>query len=161
MINLPSTRHEGLNQVPRHEGKMDEAPEKIFDDLAWLAARACGTPIAVMSLKGDNGQWLKSQVGLTRQEAAQGVAFCEEVSPGGSLYVVPDALLNERMANTMLVSTEPRLRFFAGVALIISDGSTVGTLSVMDRVPRELGPDQAYALEVLARQMVSQLERRP
>lgn len=157
MTGLTNLIDETWAEAESPEAGLDAAPEKVFDDLTWLASRACAAPVAVMSLKGEHGRWLKSKVGLTPQETAHVMAFCEEVLAKGSLHVAEDVVSN---GGAMRDSARPRLRFFAGVSLVLSDGSAAGTLCVMDRVPRELCRDQAYALEVLARQMVNQLERR-
>jgi hypothetical protein len=42
---------------------LDTEPEKDFDDIAKIAARICGTPIAVVNLIGDRLQFLKPKWG--------------------------------------------------------------------------------------------------
>jgi two-component system, NtrC family, sensor kinase len=145
--------------LPRPAG-VDHAPEKSFDDLAWLAAQVCCAPMAVVSMAGERGQWVKSKVGLTAKDAGQEFTICAGALAQRRMQVVTDVLQDEQLAHDPLVSAGPKLRFFAGVPLITSDGQLAGTLSVMDRVPRQLSAEQAYALEVLARQLVNQLEWR-
>jgi GAF domain-containing protein len=139
---------------------VDHAPEKSFDDLAWLAAQVCCAPMAVVSMAGERGQWVKSKVGLTARDAGLEFTICAGALAERRLQMVTDVLQDERLAHDPLVSAGPKLRFFAGVPLITSDGQLAGTLSVMDRVPRQLSAEQVYALEVLARQLVNQLEWR-
>ena len=134
--------------------------EKVFDDLAWLAAQICCAPIAVVSLAGERGQRLKSKVGLTAQEAAREFPLCDEALASRKLQVVTDILQDARLARSVLVNAPPKVRFFASMPLIKSDDTPLGTLCIMDRVPRELSQEQTYALEVLARQLVAQIELR-
>jgi len=154
-LNEPSE----TNHLPALSA-MDQAPEKSFDDLAWLAAQVCCAPVAVVSMAGEHGQWVKSKVGLTAQEAGLEFTICSGALAQRRMQVVTDVLQDERLAHDPLVSSGPKLRFFAGIPLITSDGQLAGTLSVMDRVPRQLSAEQVYALEVLARQLVNQLEAR-
>ncbi|MDB6020263.1 MAG: multi-sensor signal transduction histidine kinase [Pedosphaera sp.] len=137
---------------------MDAAPEKVFDDLAWLAAQICRVPIALVSVLGARGQRLKSKVGLTAKEAAREFPICDAIIDHRKLLVVADALQDARLARDPLVTASPKVRFFAGMPLIAADGAVLGTLSIMDRVPRQLSREQIYALEILARQLVGQLE---
>lgn len=142
----------------RRTDGMNTMPEKVFDDLAWLAAQVCCTPIAVVSVAGSNGQQIKAKVGLTAQEAGRDLMDCTAPVSQTSLMLVADATQDARLAQHTLVVNSPKLRFFASMPLISAGGVNLGVLSVMDRVPRQLSPEQVYALEVLARQLVGQLE---
>jgi GAF domain-containing protein len=139
---------------------LDTVPEEIFDDLTELAARICEAPIALISLVDENRQWFKSKVGMTVNETARDISFCGHAINQTGLFIVPDAALDERFAANPLVVSDPRVRFYAGAPLVTPDGYALGTLCVIDKVPRELRPDQKEALLVLARHVVSQLELR-
>jgi len=77
-----------------------------------------------------------------------------------AVFVVPDALDDERFLSNPLVTGKPRVRFYAGAPLVTSEGHTLGTLCVLDRTPRTLSSENAQALRVLARQAVAQIELR-
>ncbi len=139
---------------------LDTEPEDAFDDLTNLAASICGAPIAVVSFVDSNRQWFKARVGVDMAETPRDIAFCSYAILQSDPLIVPDALTDVRFATNPLVTAEPHIRFYAGVPLIMPDGYTLGTLCVLDFVPRELSSSQLDALKALARQVVAQLELR-
>ena len=139
---------------------LDTVPEALFDDLTELAARICEAPIALISLVDEKRQWFKSKVGTTVNETSRDVSFCSHAIKQSDLFIVPDATKDERFANNPLVTSDPKIRFYAGAPLITPDGYALGTLCIIDKVPRELRPDQKQALSILARHVVSQLKLR-
>lgn len=139
---------------------LDTDPEQAFDDLTLLASFICRTPIALISLVDGKRQWFKSRVGITQSETSRDIAFCSTAIQQSEVFVVPDALKDERFRNNPLVVSEPHIRFYAGAPLINEDGFALGTLCVVDRTPRELEPDQKDALKALSRLVLAQLEFR-
>ncbi|HVE85185.1 MAG TPA: PAS domain S-box protein [Myxococcales bacterium] len=139
---------------------LDTAPEPSLDGLAALAAHVAGVPMALISLVDADRQWLKSRHGLDVPEIRRDVSFCGHVVEGGAPVAIPDALLDDRFADSPLVTGPPHVRFYLGLPLRTPDGFVVGTLCAMDRVPRELTQAQRGALDLLARQVVDRLELR-
>lgn len=139
---------------------LDTVPEEVFDELTDLAAKICSAPMAMISLVDEDRQWFKSKVGLTQRETAREISFCTHAILQDELFIVPDATQDPRFAGSPLVTADPHVRFYAGAPLITPDGHALGTLCIMDRVPRQLTADQQQALRVLARHVVSQLELR-
>jgi two-component sensor histidine kinase len=144
----------------RSYGILDTPPEPQFDALAQVAARVCQTPIAVINLIEDRRQWFKAEIGLGVRETPLDVSICAKAILQPGLFVVRDLTQDPRFDCNPLVTGESRLRFYAGALLESPDGLPLGTLCVLDYVPRDLTDDQAFVLQTLAREVMSQLELR-
>lgn len=156
---VPANEKKRLKILWQYE-VLDTVPEEIFDDLTELAARICDAPIALISLVDENRQWFKAKVGVSVKETSRDISFCAHALMQQGLFIVPDATKDERFARNPLVTSEPRIRFYAGAPLITPDGHALGTLCVIDKVSRELRPEQQQALTVLSRLVMTQLELR-
>lgn len=139
---------------------LDTPRERDFDDVAALASEICGTPIAVVNLIADGRQFFKAEVGLGVRETPLETSFCATAILEEEFLVVPDATRDPRFQGNPLVTGEPGLRFYAGALLKTQDGHAIGTVCVLDVVPRDLTGLQERTLRVLARQVMKQLELR-
>src|SRR5215813_15170804 len=139
---------------------LDTDPEKAFDDLTILAAHICQTPVALISLIDSQRQWFKSRVGIDITETPREVSFCAVAIQQPNLFIVPDATKDPRFSANPFVVSDPKVRFYAGAPFTSSDGHPLGTLCVVDVVPRELTSSQQDALLALSRQVQAQFELR-
>lgn len=139
---------------------LDTAPERAFDDLTRLAVMLTGAPIAFVSFVDDRRTWLKSRIGIAASEMPKRGSFCGLAIRYSGIFIVPDTLADSRFRASPLVTSEPFLRFYAGVPVLTPDGHVAGMLSVASPEPRDIAPAQIEALAALGRQVSAQLELR-
>ena len=130
---------------------LDSDPEAEFDALVLAASISCGVPIALISLIDAERQWFKANVGLPGiTETPRDVSFCAHAVLGDEVFEISDAALDPRFADNPLVAGEPGIRFYAGAPIRLGDGHRVGTLCVIDRLPRALTHAQREILRCLS-----------
>lgn len=144
----------------RRYGILDTPRERDFDEVVALAARLCDAPIAVINLIDDGRQWFKAEVGLGVRETPLDASICSHAILQPGVFQVPDTLEDPRFRDNPLCTGDPHLRFYTGALLETSDGYPIGTLCVLDHRPRRLDSLQIFALEVLSRQVMAQIELR-
>ena len=128
---------------------LDTPREERFDRLVRFAAEQLDTPIAMVSLVDGQRQWFKARVGLDDTESARDVSFCGHAILKEEVFVVEDARSDPRFEDNPLVVGEPHIRFYAGAPLSAPGGHRIGTLCVIDTVPRALSTLELSILEAL------------
>lgn len=139
---------------------LDTEREAVFDRLVELASHLCQTPIAAISLVDGGRQWFKAVLGLDAREIPRTVAFCAQAILQDHALVVNDVMEDQRFFDNPLVVLEPVIRFYTGLPLTTTQGVCLGTLCVMDRVPRTLTDVQMSAFRALADIVMANLDLR-
>ena len=140
---------------------LDTEPEAEFDAFVNAAASLCGVPISLLSLVDKDRLWVKASMGLDDcSEVPRSISFCTYTIEQQNILEIHDTHKDGRFADNPLVTDEPRIRFYAGVPLSLSDGHRVGTLSVIDTRPRKLTAAKRTTLTHLASAIAHVLESR-
>lgn len=141
---------------------LDTPPDVAFDDVVAVASQLCEVPVALVSLVAAERQWFKARVGFDPCETTIGQSVCAHALGQTDVLVIPDLTKDPRTRDNTLVTEAPFIRFYAGAPLIAPAGEVLGTLCVIDTMPRETGltASQTIALQALARQVMTLLEMR-
>jgi hypothetical protein len=154
---LPDSETQRLAAVHRYAAE-SAASRQELGDLALLASRLCGAPLALVTSVERDRQSLHARVGTALTDIPREVAFCAHAILGSDVMEIADAAADARFAENPLVTDEPHIRYYAGAPIVTPDGFAIGTLCVLDRRPRQLSDEQKAGLRVLARQVMAQLE---
>jgi PAS domain S-box-containing protein len=129
---------------------LDTPPQASFDRITRMATHLFKVPIALVSLVDTDRQWFKSRVGVALTETPRSVSFCAHAILQDDVMVVRDARADARFADNPLVRGETAARFYAGSPIDVRDGMRIGTLCIIDSVPREFSDADRAMLRDLA-----------
>ena len=150
MIPAPHTDEELKRLQALDESEFLDTPsEAKFDFITDIVSRICNCPIALVSLVDKDWQWFKSKVGLDVCETSREIAFYAYTILQDRIFEIQDTQLDHRFFDNPLVIEEPMIRFYAGVPIVWND-LNIGTLCVIDKVPKKLSQEQKDCLQRLA-----------
>lgn len=163
-VSEPLTMEEELRrlQVLQSYLLLDSDTELEFDRLTSLVSKVFRVPIALISLVDLGRQWFFSAQGVDVKETPRKHAFCSHVILNvKNIMVVPDATQDARFCDNPLVTGAPKIRFYAGAALVSPEGYKLGTVCIIDDQPRFLKKvDQQILQDFAAMAMTAMVERR-
>jgi excisionase family DNA binding protein len=148
---VPVALNEGQRLMAlERAGLVDTDPEDAFDRLTWLASQMLDAPISLLTLLTASRQWFKSRVGLDLPETPRSWAFCNHTIMQKEVFSIEDLSADPRFSNNPAVAGEPNFRFYAGAPVVDPDGFVVGSLCVIDQVPRKLDDRERRIISELA-----------
>lgn len=154
LVKDEALRIEALNQYE----VLNPTSDPVLDDITRLAARLCGTPVAAISLIGQDRIWLKSRCGIHVSDLSLGSTPCETTILGDTLYELTDARQDPDFSPNGIQVGGRDMRFYAGAPLTTPGGISIGALFVLDTHPRRLTIQESDALTVLSRLVINRLE---
>ena len=155
-------KNEALTLEVLHElDILDTSADPEFDALVKAASKIGNMPIALISMVDDDRQWFKAQVGmLDTKETPRDIAFCAHAVLEEDVLEIPDATQDTRFSQNPIVTGPTAIRFYAGAPLSIANGLQIGTLCIMDTLPRRLTLEERTLLKDLAAAVVRSIELR-
>lgn len=151
-MQLPAQPHNEVErlQALTRSGLLNNLADEGFDRFTRLAQALFGCKISLFTLIDEQKQWFKSRQGTTLKETPRDVSFCAHAIFNDDILYVPDASQDQRFADNPLVTGPPAIRLYAGVPLHSPQGFPLGTLCIIDDIPRELNALQLTLLQDLA-----------
>lgn len=159
-----------MPQFPPHEvgrikqirdvGLLTAGAQEAFDNIAVLAREIASMPMAAISLIDEDRQWFLACHGLPESYGMPPIDFCAETIISPELLEIEDAHIDARFKGSPLVVGPQQVRFYAGIPLVSPCGKSLGTLCILDVVPRRLSEPQRRALKTLGQSVVSEIETR-
>ncbi|MDA3139962.1 ATP-binding protein [Vibrio metschnikovii] len=131
-------------------GLLNSGSEARFDRITRLAQQIFSVPIALISLVDRERQWFKSRQGLDAQQTPREISFCGHAILNSEIFVIENALVDQRFCDNPLVMGAPDIRFYAGAPLHSTKGYRIGTLCLIDSQPRSFSSKQRSMLKDLA-----------
>ena len=131
--------------------------EDRFDRITRMAQRLLHVPIVLISIIEDDVQWFRSAQGLAVAETTRGISFCGHAIMSPDVFQVRDTLTDPRFAKNPLVTGPPYIRSYCGWPLEIALGLRVGTLCVLDTMPRTFSGEDLDSLADMAHMVESEL----
>ncbi len=138
---------------------LDAQAGGYFDRLTRLASRVFGVPIAIITVVDEHRQWFKSAVGIDMPGTPRTDAFCDHTIRQAGVMVIADATQDRRFSDNPLVTGAPHIRFYAGAPLVLASGHALGSLCIIDTVPRDFGPQERQQLLELADLVQAQIRQ--
>jgi GGDEF domain-containing protein len=131
--------------------------EERFDRITRMAQRMMHVPMALISMVEDDVQWFRSAQGISLPETARSISFCGHAIMVNEVFQVRDTHLDPRFAQNPLVVGPPYIRSYCGWPLELAPGLRVGTLCVLDTMPRTDAPEDLETLADLSHMVESEL----
>lgn len=159
---LPENEEERLAQLLAL-GILDSPNEEFFDNMVARLTRIFQVPMAFIAFVDHDREWFKAQMGLPEdvaiaRSAPRALSICSHTVGANEMLVVEDIARDRRFANNPLLK-ERGLRFYAGTPLRINK-LPVGTICLLDTKPRRFSEENRRLLQVIADEVVAELETR-
>lgn len=160
-----NTLQKPLNEQKRIEALkrydiLDTPPDGSFDHITRLASTIFDVPIAIISLVDTDRIWFKSAHGLNINQIDRVPGLCASAILASDIYVISDACSDPRSLSNPLVAGEFGLKFYAAVPLQTDEQCNLGTLCIIDKVPRTFTEKEQLILKQLGDIVMDEMELR-
>ncbi|GAA4309823.1 hypothetical protein GCM10023149_04310 [Mucilaginibacter gynuensis] len=157
---IPENDNERVAVLARYE-IFNTAEEPGFDSICKLARTMFNMPVSHISFLDATHEAVKASAGLPPMPLInRGESLCALSVLDTEVTVIDDALQEPLLVNNPAVHGDFGLRFYAGAPLTTPDHYVIGTLCLVDRVPRSLSAHERRMLKELAAVVMEQVELR-
>lgn len=157
---IPENDEERIAALENYE-IIDTAHEEEYDEITRLASAICQTPISLITFVDKSRQVFKAHFGFNADSNERLYGFCATaINTTEDCFIIPDTSKDDRFFDHPMVLGEPYIGFYAAVPLMNEEAYVLGTLCVMDRVPKTLSAYQLQSLKILGHQVIHMLELR-
>lgn len=129
-----------------------------FKDLTKLAAKVAGTDISLVNLLDVYTQWTVSNYGLEIDQMPREDSVCQYTIASDTHFEITDLRGDERFKQKFYVADDPNLRYYFGVPLQLESGVNIGALCVLDAEVKNMPPEKAEMLKIIADEIVNRLK---
>lgn len=141
---------------------LDESKEGAFQRLANNLARSFDAPIALVTATHNERRFWEAKCGLPDDalsfvDTMHDPSVLTRMVSTESVVVIPDVAEDSPFANEPFLR-QLGIRFYAGIALQSHDGTTMGSLSVLDTRPRQITEKQKEMLLWIAEIVTTAIE---
>ncbi|WP_231291177.1 GAF domain-containing sensor histidine kinase [Richelia intracellularis] len=142
----------------------------VFEEATQTAAHFLSVPISILGFIDQEFHWFKSAIGLSRlgfmnplaqtRQLLRQESFCNYVVQNTQVLKINDTSNHaEKNISESKLTKGYGIRSYLGIPLIDSAGNCLGTIAVMDLVPRRFNHQEIELLQVIARWGMSEFER--
>jgi DNA-binding NtrC family response regulator len=153
-----SQDEQARSAVLRRFEKLDTAPEPALDSITALVAWFFNAPISAICLILYDHIIVKSLYGLEKAQTDHRPDWCAAAIATDDVFCITNALEDPLAKADPLVAGEFGLRFYVAAPLRTREGYSLGTLSVIDRKPRDISVSEKEFLRRMAALVVDLIE---
>jgi DNA-binding NtrC family response regulator len=156
--NSSSQDEQARAAVLRRFENLGAAPEPALDSITALVAWFFNAPISAIGLILYDHIIVKSLYGFEKAQTDHRPEWCAAAIATDDVFCITDALEDPLAKADPLVTGELGLRFYAAAPLRTREGYSLGTLSVIDRKPRDISVSEKEFLRQMAALVVDLIE---
>lgn len=151
---VPPDELERIHRLQSY-GLLGLGKEPELDVFAQAACLISDCPSALIAMMEEETQQIQSCVGMELDSVERRNTVCQYTIMSKDVLVIEDTFEDPRSSTNPLIK-EGNIRFYAGVPLLDDEGYALGTICVIDFVPKSLSEKQIDSLEQLG-QAVSKI----
>ncbi len=133
----------------------------LQDELASLtnlATKITGARISMINLIDYFTQWAVARTGYDIEQMPREDSVCQYTIEGDGALEIADLSADERSKDKNYVTQEGGLRYYYGIPLETSTGEKLGAFCVLDTETKQISPEAAEQLRLLADEVMERLD---